>query len=156
MTATNSDILPFPIHHAVRVLALATLLPLVIVAVVLLAIGQTGMLSMAVLTGLSCLVAALVALEPMRIAGRVAKTMDKVTLAALLAIVVRLGLTLTVVAVVISLANFEVRVAALWALGWYLIMLVAEVMVFLQYFKMLINHAEQAKKNDRDAEVTPC
>lgn len=164
MTSTSSDIPPFPIHHAVRVVTLATLVPMAIVAGALALMNDFETLSTGVLVGLSCLVAALGALEPVRIASLKARSSDKVTLAALMAIVVRLGLTILLVVLVVRLARLEVSAAGLWAMGWYVLLLIVEVRVFQQYFKTLIRpdrHDGDRTKSEEDSsqtdrETEPC
>lgn len=137
MTFTSSDIPLFPIRHAVMVLSLSTLVPMVVIAIILAMRGDFAMLTESVLVGFCCLAAALGALEPVRLASLKAKTADKVTLAALVAIVVRLGLTILFVVLVVRLARLEVSSAGLWAMGWYVLMLIVEVRLFQQYFKTL-------------------
>jgi hypothetical protein len=158
VTADAEHAPPVPPFPAMRSwLALTGLMAVAVcVSVVMLGgLGPGDWLAPAVSSGVACWVAAMVALEPIRRASRL--DAQRVALAALAAMGIRLALSaLGVVAVAIPL-GLPSRVTALWALGWYLLLLVAEVTILVRYFRTLPGPmpapgAAETSKNDSPKE----
>ena len=101
----------------------------------LVGLGRPGMLGSAAASGAVCLGAALTALEPVRRAARV--SVQRVVTAAMAAMAIRVALSLLGIALLIWLTPLPTRTTALWALGWYLLLLLAEVFVLRRYFQQL-------------------
>jgi len=101
----------------------------------LVGLGRPGTLGPAGVSAAVCLVAALVALEPVRRAARV--SVQRVVTAAMAAMGIRVALSIVGVSLVIWLTPLPTRPTALWALGWYLLLLAAEVVLLRRYFQQL-------------------
>lgn len=144
-------------------LTVVTIVPLVGACLGLAVLGQTSMIESAVLSAAACLAAALLALEPIRRASLNTTQIERVTMASLLTIVVRLGASFALVAAVVVGANLDPGTTMLWALGWYLLLLIAEVMLLTRYFKSLtvvkpsdVNDMDHEMKNTPASEAKPC
>jgi hypothetical protein len=122
---------------------------LLITTAMLGSLGQAAMLPAALGSGAVCWLAAGVALEPIRRASR-GPDVQRVLAAALAAMGIRLGVSLLGLLALLGLAGWPPRETALWTLGWYLLLLVVEVVILVRYFNRLPG-ATQATRNDADA-----
>ena len=126
---------PFPLVRSVGWLTAVTGVALLVVSAMLVGLDAGAQWAPAASTAGGCLVAALAALWPVHRASRV--SVARVMMAALAAMGVRLALSAGSVALLIGLTPLPQRPTGLWALGWYLLLLVAEVWILRRYFERL-------------------
>lgn len=157
---------PFPTLRAVGVLVGVTLAGGGAAVGGLLASGLDMAARHAGVTGAACGAASLLALIPIHRAsrGRGGDRVQGVVMAGLAGVVVRLGVSLAVVAAAGFIFSLSSRPAALWALGWYLLLLVIEVTLLVRYFHTLPGYhppprpATDAAADDaiQPSETSPC
>lgn len=106
-----------------------------VAAASLLAMQQSAYLVPMLVAAVVCGVAALVGLEPVRRLSKVGP--ERAVPACMLGMVLRLAVTLAGCALATMALDLPPRAVALWAMAFYLLVLVAEVRVLLRYFHSL-------------------
>jgi hypothetical protein len=135
VTAADDDAaLPrFPAGRSWLALTGLTALALFAVVAMLGGLGRSDQLGPAVGSGLVCWLAAMAALEPVRRASR--SQPQRVPLAGMAAMGIRLLGTGLGVAVLVLVFGLEPIATAVWTLGWYLLLLAAEVVMLVRYLR---------------------
>ena len=105
---------------------------LVVAIVAVLILGRSDQVGPAAAAMAGCWIAAVIALEPVRLASR--HGLQRVAMAVLASFVLRLGLAIVAVAVLVMVASLPVVSVALWAMLWYLALLAIEMTIIYQYF----------------------
>jgi len=126
-----SPLPPFPLWRSRGVLTGVMVVALSAAVVMLGGLGLVGQLAPAMASAGMAYLAALAALEPMGRASRLSP--QQAPVAGLLAIGIRLGGTVLGVAMLLLVGGFEPVPVAGWTLGWYLLLLVVEVVIFARY-----------------------
>ena len=133
MAPTDRKSQRFPLRRNVGLLVGLFVILASGIAVWLSVMDRVDQLVIALVCGGVCLLASLAALWPM---GKMAAAGDeRVLQGAMIGMMVRLFGSLAAVAIVILLAEFPVRPAAWWTLGWYALFLAAEVWIMVSYLR---------------------
>jgi len=124
---------PFPAVRGWLVFSSVAGLALLCTIAMLGSLGWRDQLAPAVATGLVCYGAALAAFEPVRRAAR--RSAQAVPVAAFLAMAIRLAGSLLGVGLLVLARVLAPVPAAGWMLGWYLLLLVVEVVILVRYLR---------------------
>lgn len=123
---------PFPSLKASLIMMVISIALLALFSGGLLLMGRGDQIAPAAAAMGACLFAAILALEPVRLASR--HGLQRVAMAVLVSFVLRLALAVTAVAIVVLGWSLPVLAVILWAMAWYLLLLVIEVTLIYQYF----------------------
>ena len=129
---TKVNIPPFPIVSSYVKLIMTVLIGSGLCAFVLFGLNHSEWVVPLVCTGGVCLVASLIALEPIRIASKFG--VDKVAMAYLGGIVIRAGLSLAGASVLAYGYGMPPRVTGIFTAIWYVLLLAVEVMILVRFF----------------------
>lgn len=132
MTQPLPPNLPFPTLRASLILAAVEGLGFALLAAALVLLGRADQVAPLAAALVACLAAAVIALDPVRRASRAG--LQYVAMATLTASVLRMALAAAALSVLVWGLALPVVPSALWALVWYLVLLVVEVVVIYQYF----------------------
>lgn len=132
MTCATPPDQRFSTLHAAAKLLLVLLVGVALAGAGLYAAGAGDQLAAVLGTAAVCYVASVVSLEPVRLASRVSP--EKVPLAALVGMVLRLLLTLAGATAMVKAAGMAAPAVGLGVVFWYLLLLVAEVVLLVRYF----------------------
>lgn len=126
---------PFPAVQSVLILLAVGGLALLVVSAMLVSLGRGEQWPTAAASGAVCLLAAVVAMEPVRRGSRV--SLERVVVSAMATMGIRLAVSAVGVALLVWLTPLPTRPTALWALGWYLLLLLVEVVILSRYFRKM-------------------
>ncbi|MBI1371420.1 MAG: hypothetical protein GC159_01475 [Phycisphaera sp.] len=127
-TSTNT---PLPLARSMAILVGVCAACAAVAAGVLTSLGLTAHVPVALGTGAGCLLAAMVALVPVRLMS--ANQADGAVLGFLVGVMIRMMLSGGVMALLVLGAGWPLVSVGLWTAGWYLAMLAAEVTVVYRY-----------------------
>ena len=96
-------------------------------------LGRWAQLPPAASSAAVCLAGAILALEPVRRASQA--SLARLPLSALAGMGLRLGVSALGLLALVALTPMPARTLALWTLGWYLLLLLAEVTLLVRYLR---------------------
>jgi hypothetical protein len=126
----------FPAGRSAATLIAVAVVGAVVIGSVLLGMGASEHLGPSLGAAGICLAGVLLALELVRRASRVSA--DRVAVAMLVGVGVRLVICGGGAWLLISVFDLAVRATALWMMGWYLLMLLIELRLFIRCFQAAI------------------
>jgi hypothetical protein len=117
------------------ILAVVLVTGLLIAGGVLVAMGHSDQLAMAGSSALVSLLAALLALEPIRRASHISA--QRVAPASMIGFAIRLAVSLAGVGLLVYFADMPFKATAIWTSLWYALLLVTEAQLLAGYFTLL-------------------
>ena len=132
MSQKKVAIPPFPIVSSYIKLIATVVIGVGIAAFLLLGLGKGAWLAPMICTGGVCLVASLVAMEPIRIASKMG--IEKVAISYLISIMIRAGLSLAGAFVLCFGYKMPLQETGIFTVVWYVLLLAVEVMVLVKLF----------------------